>query len=773
VPRRLSRQLRLLPRSAPASFQPHLLLKPHRPIVLRSVVVAVSGGSILGSSTSTAFEPKLTSELEKQLEGSVLRQGDIISVSIAADGKANDVSLRVVMCEPVLQGVFRAGNATAAGASQPTSLLLVFHEEENDIDESTEQGSIAFSEDEERVSPNGVHFSSEGLHDDESSQEGDDLADDLIIDESFLSQVDALSREQILRQDPTDRSVELMQDQEMLEETLEHWSKGEERQSMESLDEESIVLLDEGGLASIGAFNGDWILASLGGLHQGDAQRLVRAFTIPPTLSYTSSSQAPKHKCARISPILFRNLLVEDTDDPAAPYPCLTLHALPSSLAHRRRSAQSSAGFNERPPIPFAESLSIARVASPVSIDKGYQTLFLESLKAYFQDKRRLVRQGDLIAVRVDTGKVRWTRKGDAHDLPSAQDKESGEDGAEGALDIFSLELPCSEPSSPSSAVVFFKIMSLMPDLESPLNEAVTTEDAVSFQSSAWTGSIGCIVDSALTKMVQTGVARCRVPDVSGWLGLSAEMPMQTNTLQGPLLEAGSPYANLCKLVSATLSPASASVDLHLTVLLKGARGSGKRTLVRRAARQLGVHLLELDCFDLVSDTEARTEGILRARFEKAADAAPAIVLLHNIEALAKKSQAMETGQEPHMTAVLRDCIKDLRLRTGSSARQRPADDMTVSDRSPHPVAVFATTCDADKSPIGILACFKHEISLEAPNEAERLEIIGNTLVDSVLSPDCSLKSLATQTAAFVPADLASLTARARQAAVERMFQSL
>lgn len=81
-------------------------------------------------------------------------------------------------------------------------------------------------------------------------------------------------------------------------------------------------------------------------------------------------------------------------------------------------------------------------------------------------------------------------------------------------------------------------------------------------------------------------------------------------------------------------------------MLLHGARGSGKRSLVRAVARTTGISYHELDCYDLLGDTDAKTEGRLRAlAVDKALACAPVVLLLRNIEALARKSQAMETGQ--------------------------------------------------------------------------------------------------------------------------------
>lgn len=106
------------------------------------------------------------------------------------------------------------------------------------------------------------------------------------------------------------------------------------------------------------------------------------------------------------------------------------------------------------------------------------------------------------------------------------------------------------------------------------------------------------------------------------------------------------PGSRLLAFLLSSLTPRASTYALPLTVLLKGARGSGKRVLLRCVTRAAGVGLLELDCFDLLGESDAKTEGRLRAlAVDKALACAPVVLVLRNIEALARKSQAMETGQ--------------------------------------------------------------------------------------------------------------------------------
>jgi peroxin-6 len=96
--------------------------------------------------------------------------------------------------------------------------------------------------------------------------------------------------------------------------------------------------------------------------------------------------------------------------------------------------------FGQRPPpIPTAQSVTVAKVASPVTTQRKYQPILLRALRKYFDGKRRLLKKGDFIAVAVD--------------VSNAAIFEDGLDGAEGRakqesldeiidLSVFSLHSP-------------------------------------------------------------------------------------------------------------------------------------------------------------------------------------------------------------------------------------------------------------------------------------------------------------------------------------------
>jgi peroxin-6 len=60
-----------------------------------------------------------------------------------------------------------------------------------------------------------------------------------------------------------------------------------------------------------------------------------------------------------------------------------------------------------QPAIPVARTITIARIASPFSINKRYQFVFAKAIKTYFEAGRKLMKQSDTFAVPIDTDESR------------------------------------------------------------------------------------------------------------------------------------------------------------------------------------------------------------------------------------------------------------------------------------------------------------------------------------------------------------------------------
>ncbi|KAH7103789.1 AAA-domain-containing protein [Auriculariales sp. MPI-PUGE-AT-0066] len=383
------------------------------------------------------------------------------------------------------------------------------------------------------------------------------------------------------------------------------------------------------------------------------------------------------------------------------------------------------------PPIPTARALTVARVTSAASTDRRLQPICVNSLKAYFAQTKRLVKKGDLLAVSIDR----------------TQAQAIGED--EGANE--DMDLAVMSATMPSD-IVFFKITNLEYSTVD-LSASTLPDTPDDIYTAATMGELGVWVDSDVTKMMQAGIERSRVPDCSTYLGLEPIPVVQDHSA---VLQPWSQNQKKVRdVVGACLRANAWEYSLHLSALVRGPRGSGKTSLIRRVARQIGLSIYEINCYDMVGESESATEGVLRARFQRATECAPCILLLRQVHALARTSQTMETGRDPLVVAALRNCLEDLQISWRATE---------------HPVFVVATTSEHDRMPPALLACFKHDIVLDTPAEQERLEILQSIVQQSgkVLGPDVSLESLATQTAALVAADLVDLVYRAGLAAIRR-----
>ena len=173
--------------------------------------------------------------------------------------------------------------------------------------------------------------------------------------------------------------------------------------------------------------------------------------------------------------------------------------------------------FGAGPPlIPTAKTATLARIASPESIDRSHQKAFLQSLKRYFAGTKRIVKKGDLIAVGIST----------APTFDSIEDEDTKEDtsaAVECVKQIFfrhqcfdKFNRDAEDEDARPDSLVFFVVTNLEYDVL-PQSEDRTFSD--SFLQAAM-GELGCWVDPTVTRMVQTGLEHSIVPHMTSFLGL-------------------------------------------------------------------------------------------------------------------------------------------------------------------------------------------------------------------------------------------------------------
>lgn len=196
------------------------------------------------------------------------------------------------------------------------------------------------------------------------------------------------------------------------------------------------------------------------------------------------------------------------------------------------------------------------------------------------------------------------------------------------------------------------------------------------------------------------------------WLGANLAHCLAATPLQSPA------YDGLVDAFTAATDQTALQLGLPVSVLLSGARKSGKTTAVRSAAATIALDVAVVDCFELIGENDVKTEGMLRARFDRAMDAAPCVLVLENVDALARKSQSMESGQgklsprkvaDRRMIAYARRCTESRLVAALSECLNETVQNWQDLG---WPVITVATTIDTEKLPTSLLSCFKTRLQI-------------------------------------------------------------
>ena len=146
------------------------------------------------------------------------------------------------------------------------------------------------------------------------------------------------------------------------------------------------------------------------------------------------------------------------------------------------------------------------------------------------------------------------------------------------------------------------------------------------------------------------------------------------------------------------------------------------------------------------------SEKRLRELFEQAAEAAPSIIFIDEIDSIAPKRSQVTGEAEKRLVAQLLSLIDGI----------EPRQNLVVIAATNRPEALD----EALRRP----GRFDREIVVGVPDEAGRREILGIHTRGMPLAPDVDLDELARRTYGFVGADLAALTREAALEAVRRIM---
>ncbi|ODQ77397.1 hypothetical protein BABINDRAFT_163642 [Babjeviella inositovora NRRL Y-12698] len=392
--------------------------------------------------------------------------------------------------------------------------------------------------------------------------------------------------------------------------------------------------------------------------------------------------------------------------------------------------------------LPVAKSITLARVASPVTLDKAYQQSFLSELKSYFEKSLKVVSNGDMVPIPIDT-------------LLAKTMFES---------------TPVVVPSGVPDAIAWFQVT----DVDGSHARAQVT------------------VDPARTKMIQSGTTVTKLPDnESTHFYEYLNMPRRFN-FNGclsqcfPIKKFG--FAREFKKILQTTF--NVRINMKTSIILSSStRGLGKSLMVHNMALELGANLLEIECYDVLNvGNDAKTLGTLRGKIDRilseclaeAGETQPGIIIyLKHLEALCKKTD-QQAAQKDSLSLKVWETFEEW------------LESLNV--------AVVASVNDMDKLSDVVRNKMKFQVELGVPSEAERMDVIKFLLEPGVLKGaeverlmrarsaqtplkpasrasfvyskriDVSFQALALQSAGLTPRDLISIVDNTKSLALARFY---
>ena len=196
-------------------------------------------------------------------------------------------------------------------------------------------------------------------------------------------------------------------------------------------------------------------------------------------------------------------------------------------------------------------------------------------------------------------------------------------------------------------------------------------------------------------------------------------------------------------------------VDPPKGVLLHGPPGTGKTLLARAVANESAAKFFHIAGPEIMGSAYGESERRLREIFEQAAQSAPSIIFIDEIDSIAPKRSQVTGEAEKRLVAQL------LTLLDGMEPRQ----NTVVIAATNRPEAID----EALRRP----GRLDREIVIGVPDEPGRREILGIHTRGMPLAPDVNLDELAKRTYGFVGADIAALTREAALEAVRRIMPRL
>ncbi|MFL6741613.1 MAG: AAA family ATPase, partial [Sphingomicrobium sp.] len=196
-------------------------------------------------------------------------------------------------------------------------------------------------------------------------------------------------------------------------------------------------------------------------------------------------------------------------------------------------------------------------------------------------------------------------------------------------------------------------------------------------------------------------------------------------------------------------------VDPPKGVLLHGPPGTGKTLLARAVANESAANFFHIAGPEIMGSAYGESEMRLREIFQQAAESAPSIIFIDEIDSIAPKRGQVTGEAEKRLVAQL------LTLLDGIEPRQ----NTVVMAATNRPEAID----EALRRP----GRFDREIVVGVPDQPGRREILGIHTRGMPLAAEVDLDDLARRTYGFVGADIAALAREAALEVVRRIMPQL
>jgi len=190
-------------------------------------------------------------------------------------------------------------------------------------------------------------------------------------------------------------------------------------------------------------------------------------------------------------------------------------------------------------------------------------------------------------------------------------------------------------------------------------------------------------------------------------------------------------------------------------VLLHGPPGTGKTLLAKAVANESEANFILINGPELMSKFYGESEKNLRDRFEEAEKAAPSIIFIDEIDAIAPKREESYGEVERRVVSQL------LTLMDGLQSRGR----VVVIGATNRPNAIDPALRRPGR--------FDREVSINVPDKKGRLSILKIHTRNMPLAKDVDLEKIAGITYGFVGADLASLAKEAAMNVLRKVLPKI